>query len=159
MNWVQPAVACRCHGFASASASFITLLLCLPWPFTLFLLLAFATDVLLLYGRQSASSFICSLTKAVAQEVRAAFIYRGSCVLCCGKLLLVCCIPAFHIVFVPTALPACLERSLETWLAGAAEQQARSHNGAAHAAVHSWGLLQARWGLDCQGLGLCPPCS
>ena len=62
-----------------------------------------------------------------------------------------------YIVYVPTALPACLGRSRETWLAGAAEQQARSHDGAAHAAVHSWGLLQARWGLDCQGLRLCPP--
>ncbi len=84
------------------------------------------------------------------------------------------CLPAYLILSYihsdPDGLPSYADKcsfkswssdsyTKETWLAGAAEQQARSHNSPAHAAVHSWGFFQARWGLDCQGLGLCPPCS
>jgi hypothetical protein len=38
---------------------------------------------------------MCDFTKAVAQKVHAAFICCGFCLLCCGELLLVSCIPTF----------------------------------------------------------------
>ncbi len=57
-----------------------TVVVVFAWLFTLFLLLAFATDVLLLYSRQSACSFICSFAKAVAQEVvRPSSVVASSC--------------------------------------------------------------------------------